>query len=226
MRVLIVEDERALAETLARGLREERHDVVVATNGVDGYELARRHPFDVVVLDVMLPGMSGLDVVRRLRRGSSTVPVLLLTARDAVRDIVAGLDSGADDYLTKPFSFEELLARLRAAARHRANDPDGRFRIGDLMLDPAAHRVTRDGVEIALSATEFRLLEFLIRRAGRTVTRQTLLEAVWGFDSEVEANTLERFVHLLRTKIGDAGSRRLLHTVRGVGYSIREQAEP
>ncbi len=225
MRVLIVEDEKAMAAVLAKGLSEEHHDVVVATNGVDGFELARRHAFDVVVLDVMLPAMSGLDVVRRLRRAGSNVPVLLLTARDGIRDIVTGLDCGADDYLTKPFSFEELLARLRTAARHRANDPDGCLRAGDLILDPAAHRVTRGNLEIALSATEFRLLEFFMRRAGRTVPRETIIEAVWGFDAEVEENTLERFIHLLRSKIGDTGDRKLLHTIRGVGYSLREGVE-
>ena len=214
-----------MADVLAKGLREEHHNVVVATDGADGFELARRHAFDVVVLDVMLPAMSGLDVLRRLRRTGSNVPVLLLTARDSVRDIVAGLDSGADDYLTKPFSFEELLARLRAAARHRANDPDGCLRAGDLVLDPAAHRVTRGQVQIELSATEFRLMEFLLRRAGRTVPRETIIEAVWGFGTEVEANTLERFIHLLRNKIGDVGERKLLHTVRGIGYSLRERAE-
>jgi len=213
-----VEDEREMAAALARGLREERHTVVVASDGMEGLDLAARHDFDVVLLDVLLPRMSGLDVARRLRGAGNTTPIVMLTARDSVRDIVTGLDCGADDYVTKPFSFEELLARLRSAARHRRGSTS-RLTVADLVLDPAVHAATRAGVRLALSATEFRLLEYLMRRAGQVVPRETLLEAIWGFE-DVEANTLEQFIHLLRAKVDCGSGSKLIRTVRGVGYSI------
>src|ERR1051326_196683 len=220
MRVLIVEDDAAMAGVLERGLREENHNVVVVHDGADALDTASRFDFDVVLLDAMIPRLDGFDVARRLRRVGNTTPIVMLTARDSVKDIVGGLECGADDYVTKPFSFEELLARLRNATRHRAASADTALRIGDLMLDPSSHRVTRADVDIALSATEFRLLEFLMRRAGRTVAREVLIEAVWGFESEVEANTLEAFIHLLRNKVDRDHDVKLIRTVRGAGYAI------
>lgn len=221
MRVLLVEDEERMAGIVARGLREETHSVVVARDGVEGVDLAAEHEFDVVLLDVMLPRLDGIEVVRRLRGSGNQTPIVMLTARDAVRDIVRGLDCGADDYVTKPFSFEELLARMRAAARHRPASRSTTITIADLTLDPAKRTVTRAGDTITLSATEFRLLEFLMRRAGRVIERGVIIEAVWGFDSEVEENTLEAFISLLRNKVDRAYGERLIRTVRGVGYGIR-----
>jgi DNA-binding response OmpR family regulator len=220
VRVLIVEDEEAMANVIARGLRDENHSVVVVHDGADALEVAARDDFDVMVLDVMIPRMTGLEVAKRLRRSGNTTPIVMLTARDAINDIVGGLDGGADDYLTKPFAFEELLARLRNASRRRGVNAENVLRVADLALDPASHRVARGDIEVSLSATEFRLLEFLMRRAGRTVRRESLIEAVWGFDSDASANTLDAFVHLLRTKIDHGHATRLLRTVRGVGYCI------
>jgi DNA-binding response OmpR family regulator len=220
MRVLIVEDDAAMASVLESGLREENHNVVVVHDGADALDTAARHDFDVMVLDAMIPRLSGFDVARRLRRAGNTTPIVMLTARDSVTDIVGGLECGADDYVTKPFSFEELLARLQNATRHRAAVADTTLRLADLVLDPSAHRVTRGGIEVGLSATEFRLLEYLMRRPGRTVARDVLIEAVWGFDSEVEPNTLEAFIHLLRNKIDRNHDVKLIRTVRGAGYAI------
>lgn len=221
MRVLLVEDEERMAGIVARGLREETHSVVVARDGVEGIDLAGEHEFDVVLLDVMLPRLDGIEVVRRLRGSGNHTPIVMLTARDAVHDIVRGLDCGADDYVTKPFSFQELLARMRAAARHRPASPSTAITAGDLVLDPAKRTVTRAGDSIELSATEFRLLEFLMRRAGRVIERGVIIEAVWGLGSEVEENTLEAFISFLRNKVDRPYAEQLIRTVRGVGYGIR-----
>jgi DNA-binding response OmpR family regulator len=225
MRVLIVEDDQRMAKVLKKGLEEEGCSVLIATAGREGYELALGHDLDAVVLDLMLPGMNGLEVAKRLREGGCQVPILMLTARDANRDIVAGLDCGADDYLTKPFSFEVLLARLRAVARRGSVPRPVRLKVSDLVLDPAAHEASRGGESIALTRTEFKLLQFLMRRAGRVVPRTTLIEAVWGFDTDIEDNTLDAFIRRLRAKIDTGGRPRLLHTVRGTGYSLKEGSE-
>lgn len=222
MHVLIVEDEKKMAELLKKGLEEENHTVSLAFDGRSALEHARMSEFDVVVLDVMLPEIDGLDVARRLRKSRSQTPILMLTARDAVPDIVKGLDAGADDYLTKPFSFEEFLARLRAVARRGVNPRPICLKVGDLVLDPAARRVTRGSEEIRLSPTEFRLLEFLMRRAGRAVARSAIIQSVWDFDQEVEENTLDAFIRLLRSKVDRNHARKLIHTVRGIGYTVRE----
>jgi DNA-binding response OmpR family regulator len=225
MRVLIVEDDQRMAKVLKKGLEEEGCSVLIATGGREGYDLALGHDLDAVVLDVMLPGMNGFEVAKRLREGGCQVPILMLTARDANRDIVAGLDCGADDYLTKPFSFEVLLARLRAVARRGSVPRPVRLKVSDLVLDPAAHEASRGGESIALTRTEFKLLQFLMRRAGRVVPRTTLIEAVWGFDTDIEDNTLDAFIRRLRAKIDTGGRPRLLHTVRGTGYSLKEGSE-
>jgi DNA-binding response OmpR family regulator len=203
MRVLIVEDERQMAEQLRKGL-------------------ARTVDHDLLILDWMLPKLDGRQVARRLRHARVDTRILMLTARDAPPDVVEGLDCGADDYLIKPFAFEVLLARLRALARRTPTTQLPVLRVLDLELDPAAHRVLRGTDEIKLSSKEFSLLHFLIRRAGQTVPRRTLIEAVWGYESSIESNTLDAFIHLLRAKIDAAPHGKLIHTVRGIGYCLRE----
>jgi len=225
MRVLVVEDDRAMAGLLEKGLAEENHVVSVAADGRAGLELAEAYKFDVIVLDWMLPKMDGLEVARRLRRDRNPTPILMLTARDSVPDIVKGLDVGADDYLTKPFSFSEFLARLRALGRRpSAAVPAPRLLVGELALDPNTRQVFRGKHEIRLTATEYKLLEFLMRRPGGVATRRAIVEAVWGLEAEVEENTLDAFVRLLRTKIDQGHKQKLIHTVRGYGYSVREDA--
>jgi len=226
MRILIVEDERQMAEVLRRGLREEGHAVDVARTGPDGLAMATSDGFDVIILDVMLPGLGGFDVARRLRGARIRTPILMLTARDTNADVVAGLDAGADDYLVKPFSFDVLLARLRAVARRGPTERGVVMTVGDLRLDTGAHEVWRGADRIDLTRTEFSLLEFLMRRPGSVVTRNALIEGVWGHDREIEDNTLDAFVRLLRQKVDAGGHRRLIHTVRGVGYAVREEPEP
>ena len=221
MRLLVVEDEPEMAELLRKGLEEENHRVVLATDGREALELARTYDFDAIVLDVMLPVMDGYAVTRSLRRSERRTPILMLTARDAVRDIAKGLDGGADDYLTKPFSFVELLARLRSIARRVTQESDNVLGVADLRLDPVARQVFRAGKPIHLTATEFRVLEFLVRRSGRVVSREAIAEAVWGFDEDIEPNTVEAFISLLRNKIDRNFRPKLLHTIRGFGYSIR-----
>jgi two-component system OmpR family response regulator len=222
VQILVVEDEERMAELLRRGLTEEGHHVVVARNGVQGLEIAQSSSFDVIVLDIMLPQVNGLVVARRLRESRNKTPVLMLTARDTTSDIVQGLDSGGDDYLTKPFSFDVLLARLRSISRRGPIERPPCLQVADLKLDPATRAVTRNGAAINLTPREYALLELLLRNTGRVVTRQSILEAVWGFDTEVSENTLEAFVRLLRMKIG-ADAPKLIHTVRGVGYCLKEQ---
>lgn len=225
MWILVVEDERRMAGLLRKGLEEEGHSVMVAYDGREGLEAARMRAFDAIILDLMLPGLDGYQVLRRLRELGNTTPILVLTARDAVPDIVRGLDLGADDYLTKPFAFSELLARLRTIARRAAPARPTKLQIGGLTLDPATREVYRDGQRVSLTPTEYRLLEFLMRRAGRVAPREEIIEAVWGAEREVESNTLDAFIRLLRTKIDNGYQAKLIHTVRGFGYSIREPEE-
>jgi DNA-binding response OmpR family regulator len=225
MRVLIIEDDRDMAALLEKGLREERHTASVARDGLAGLDLATNYQFDVVVLDWMLPGMDGLEVSRRLRRAGNATPILMLTARDAVPDIVKGLDAGTDDFLTKPFSFSELLARLRALSRRpKVLVSKKLFEVGDIALDVSAHRVFRGKDEIHLTPTEYRLLEFLMRRQGAAASRRSIVEAVWGLDAEVEDNTLDAFIRLLRSKVETGGKPRLIQTVRGFGYRLQEDS--
>jgi two-component system response regulator MprA len=225
MRLLLVEDDRKMAAVLRCGLEEEGYSVFVATDGRQGLEMAESCELDGIILDVMLPKMDGLEVARRLRRNDNQTPILMLTARDTVPDVVTGLDRGADDYLTKPFAFEVLLARLRAITRRGAHPRPVQLRLADLVLDPACHEVTRGGRKVALTRTEYRLLECLLRRAGTVIPRETLIADVWGFEGEVENNTLDAFIRLLRGKIDSGGRQRLLHTVRGIGYSLRLEGE-
>ncbi|HZR28506.1 MAG TPA: response regulator transcription factor [Terriglobales bacterium] len=222
MWILVVENETSMGELLRQGLEEQNHAVTLAKDGVEGFHAAKTSNFDAIVLDVMMPGMDGIEVARRLRADGQQTPIIMLTARDAAADIVKGLDAGADDYLTKPFSLKVLLARLRAISRRAAQPPQQNLHIDDLVVDPAAREVTRAGQKISLTATEFRVLEFLLRRAGRAVSRSAIIEAVWGFEEDVEPNTVDAFIKLLRDKIDAGSQRKLIHTVRGYGYILRE----
>lgn len=221
MQILVAEDDRRMAGLLQKTFSEEGHQVVVARDGRDAFEIALCTPFDVLVLDVMLPGMAGTTVARKLRDERNQTPILMLTARDSAADIVTGLDSGADDYLTKPFSINVLLARLRAVSRRGAIARPVCLEIADVRLDPASRRVTRGTDVLALTPREYRLLELLMRNPGRAISRDTILESVWGVGCEVTENTLEVFMRLLRTKV-DTQEPKLIHTVRGYGYMMRE----
>jgi DNA-binding response OmpR family regulator len=226
MHILIVEDDQRLARQLKKGLEEQGHAIDLAFDGLDGLELARQGSHDVLVLDVMLPRLDGFALVRRLRGQRIKSPMLMLTARDSPEDIVAGLDAGADDYLTKPFALKVLVARLRALSRRGAVEPKTHLKVGDLVLDPAEHTVKRSGAFIALTRTEFALLESLMRNHGRVVTRSRLIESVWGNEREIENNTLDVCMGHLRAKIEPSGAPKLLQTVRGVGYVVREDDLP
>ena len=226
MKLLVIEDEVRMVELLQKGLVEEGHTVVCARDGAEGLQLARDYEFDAILLDIMLPKLNGYDVAKQLRDEKVATPVVMLTARDSVPDLVKGLDSGADDYVTKPFAFEELLARLRAVKRRERVPQATKLRVADLVLDPSTRAVSRGGAEILLTRTEYNLLERLMYRAGKVVPRHTLIEAVWGFDRDIEENTLDAFVRLLRTKIDTTNQSKLIHTVRGVGYMIRAELQP
>jgi DNA-binding response OmpR family regulator len=221
MKLLIVEDEVRMADLLRKGLTEEGHTAICAADGAEGFNLARSYEFDVIILDVMMPKLTGYDVAKRLRAAKISTPILMLTARDSVPDIVRGLDGGADDYMTKPFSFDELVARLRAVKRRALAVRDTNLRVADLVLDPASREVLRGEERVSLTRTEYNLLERLMYRAGKVVSRDSLIESVWGFDRDIEENTLDAFMHLLRNKIDPPGRSKLIHTVRGVGYMIR-----
>jgi two-component system OmpR family response regulator len=223
MRVLVVEDELRMASLIRRGLVAEGLAADVASNGEDALWLAESHDYDAIVLDVMLPGITGFETCRRLRSNGVWAPVLMLTARDAVEDRVAGLDTGADDYLVKPFAFAELLARLRALARRDDSERPSVLEVGDLTLDPATRRVQRGGEEIPLSAKEFALLETFMRRPGEVLTRLHLLEHAWDFAYDARSNVVDVYIRHLRRKIDEPFDRRSLETVRGAGYRLRTE---
>jgi two-component system, OmpR family, response regulator len=222
MRVLVVDDEPKLTALIARALREEGHAADVAANGNDALWMAQAAPYDASVLDVMLPGVDGFEILRRLRAREVWTPVLMLTARDAIVDRVDGLDAGADDYLTKPFSFDELLARLRAIARRGAVERPTIVEVGDLRLDPAGRRAWRGSVELSLSAREFTILELFMRRPGQVLTRLQLLEGAWDMAFESRSNIVDVYIRYLREKIDRPFGLTSLETVRGVGYRLRE----
>jgi two-component system, OmpR family, response regulator len=220
MRVLVVEDEVKMAGLIRRGLVEEGYAADVASTGEDAIWMAQAHPYDAIVLDVMLPRLSGYETCRTLRNAGVWAPVLMLTARDAVEDRVAGLDVGADDYLTKPFSFAELLARLRAVARRGGVERPAELEVGDLRLDPAARRAWRGKVEIQLSPKEFALLETFMRRPGQVLSRLQLLEHAWDFAYENRSNVIDVYVRYLREKVDRPFGASSIETVRGVGYRL------
>jgi two-component system response regulator MprA len=223
MRILVVDDEPAVREALERALRLEGHDVLLAGDGVEALEALDTRPPDAVVLDVLMPRVDGLELCRRLRGRGDRTPVLMLTARDAVSDRVAGLDAGADDYLVKPFALEELLARVRALLRRALPGSDHQpLRFGDLELDPLSHEVRRGDRPIELTRTEFLLLDLFLRHPRQVLTRSVIFENVWGYDFGPRSNSLEVYMGYLRRKTEAGGEQRLLHTVRGVGYVLKE----
>ncbi len=222
-KILLVEDEEKLARVVELELQYEGYQVEKAFDGRTGLEKALNGGFDLVLLDIMLPQLSGMEVLRRLRKESG-VPVIMLTARDTVVDKVAGLDSGADDYVTKPFEIEELLARIRAALRKRQVREEGEtLRAGPLVMDPQRHEVTVKGTPVELTRREFDLLHYLLENKERVISRESLLDHVWGFDFVGETNAVDVYIRFLRTKIDEAFGIKLIHTVRGVGYVIREE---
>ena len=220
IQVLVVDDEPVLAELVSMALRYEGWDIVTAGDGAAAIELARDNPPDVVVLDVMLPDMSGLDVLRRLREVQPGLPLLLLTAKDSVEDRIAGLTAGGDDYVTKPFSIEEVVLRLRALLRRTGIASDAQLVVGDLVLDEDSHEVTRGGDPIMLTATEFELLRFMMRNAKRVLSKAQILDRVWSYDFGGRSNIVELYVSYLRKKI-DSGREPMIHTLRGAGYVLR-----
>ena len=223
-KILVVDDEPAVQHALARAFSLERYDVEVARGGGEALEVLADERFDAIVLDVTMPGVSGLEVCRRLRASGDRSPVLMLTARDGIDDRVAGLDAGADDYLVKPFALRELMARVRALLRRRASaDDDGSspLRFDDLSLDPVAHEVHRNGARLELTRTEFALLELFMRHPRQVLSRSTIFEHVWGYDFGAASNTLGVYMGYLRRKTEVGEEPRLLHTVRGIGYVLR-----
>jgi two-component system, OmpR family, response regulator MprA len=224
MRILVVDDDPSLRQALKRALRLEGYDVELASDGTEALDAIAADAPDLVVLDVAMPGLDGLEVSRQLRASGNRVPILMLTARDAVGDRVAGLDAGADDYVVKPFALEELFARVRALSR-RSGAPDQRARLqfADLTLDPATREVTRGGRKIELTRTEFLLLELFMLNPRQVLTRSTIFERVWGYDFGFSSNSLDVYIGYLRRKTEAGGAPRLIQTVRGVGYALREQ---
>ncbi len=221
-RILIVEDQKKLLQSLQRGLQVEGYEVVTAATGEDGYYRATTEPFDAIVLDLMLPGRSGLEVLRDLRAHGFAKLILILTARDAVDDRVAGLDGGADDYLVKPFAFAELRARLRALLRRDLSGRELFLRADDLEMDLLARRVVRGGLELDLTRREYELLEYLLRHKNTTVTRDMIARDVWKEGSGALTNTIDVYINLLRKKVEQPDKRQLIQTVRGVGYALRD----
>ena len=220
MRLLVVEDEKAMAAGLRAGLEAEGFAVDVAFDGIDGLWLAGEHTYDAIVLDLMLPGLDGHTVCRKLRTAHVWTPILVLTARDDERDEVGVLDTGADDYLTKPFSYAVLLARLRSLMRRGAAERPAVLQAGDLRLDPAAKRAWRGGLELALTARELAMLEFLLRRRGQAVSKRQILDHVWGDDFEGDPNIVEVYIRHLRNKLDRPFAREAIQTVRGTGYRV------
>jgi two-component system response regulator MprA len=220
-RILVIDDDRKITDVLRRGLTYQGYQVDVAAGGEEGLQLMLERGADLVVLDILMPGLDGLEVCRRLR-AAGDVPILMLTARDAIEDRVRGLETGADDYLVKPFAFAELLARLRALLRRRQAERPPVLRYADLELDVAAREARRRGRLINLTTTEYQLLELFLHHPRQVLTREQLLERVWGFDADVDTHVLEVYVGYLRQKLEAAGEPRLIQTVRGAGYALRE----
>ena len=224
MRILLVEDDVAIAQSLKEGLEDEAYAVDVVHDGDEGYRTATADDYDVIILDVMLPEMNGYEVCRALRKDGNQTPILMLTARDAERDIVEGLDVGADDYLAKPFSFEVLLARLRALLRRPNEKLEEVLRVGDLTLDPSLKKVTRAAQEISLTAKEYAVLEYLMRNAGKVLSKEQIISHVWDFDADVLPNNVELFIMFLRRKIDKPFDAKLIHTVPGFGYKLEDKS--
>ena len=223
MRILLIEDDIAISRLLKEGLEDESYAVDVAHDGSEGYRTAVADEYDVIILDIMLPGMNGYEVCRALRNDGNKTPILMLTARDAERDIVEGLDTGADDYLAKPFSFDVLLARIRALLRRANEKLEEILQVGDLKLDPSLKKVTRASQEINLTAKEYGVLEYLMRNKGKVLSKEQIISHVWDFDADVLPNNVELFIMFLRRKIDKPFKSKLIHTVSGFGYKLEEK---
>ena len=221
MRILIVEDEKSLAEVIKKGLQEEDYAVDVAYNGEDGLFMAENEPSDLIILDIMLPIVDGMTILKKIRKAGVRTPVLMLTAKDALTDKVSGLDSGADDYLTKPFLFEELLARIRALLRRNSEAKTSMIEIGDLVINMDSHEVKRRGRNISLSAKEYVLLEFLAMNKNKVLSRTVLTEHLYDYDFDLDSNVIDVFIHRIRNKIDKGFERKLIHTLRGSGYMLK-----
>jgi DNA-binding response OmpR family regulator len=222
-RVLVVEDEPNMAVVLESGLEDQNYSVTLARDGVQGFDLAKTEGFAAIILDVKLPLLDGYSVASLLRAQGIATPILMLTAMDSIENVISGLDAGAEDYMTKPFSFIELLARLRALVRRNRKQIQAQLHVGDLILDPSTREVTRAGADASLTKTEYLLLEVLMQNPGHVVLRQEIIRAVWGATDAIEPATLDFFVKALRSKIDRAPARKLIHTVRGFGYRISER---
>lgn len=221
MRILVIEDERKIASFIKRGLREEGYIVDIALDGDEGYRLTAENDYALIILDIMLPRRDGISLCRQLRQDGIESPVLMLTAKDSVQDKVRGLDSGADDYLTKPFAFEELLARIRALLR-KGVKRSARLQVGDLVLDTAAHTATRGGRGIVLTMKEYALLAYLMRNAGTVVTRTMIAENIWEIEFDTGTNIIDVYINYLRNKIDSGNEKKLIQTVRGRGYMLKD----
>ena len=223
MRILLIEDDIAISRLLKEGLEDESYAVDVARDGSEGYRTASADEYDVIILDIMLPEMDGYEVCRALRKDGNKTPILMLTARDAERDIVEGLNTGADDYLAKPFSFDVLLARIRALLRRPNEKLEEILQVGDLKLDPSLKKVTRASQEINLTAKEYGVLEYLMRNKGKVLSKEQIISHVWDFDADVLPNNVELFIMFLRRKIDKPFKSKLIHTVSGFGYKLEEK---
>jgi heavy metal response regulator len=223
MRILVVEDEKKVASFIKRGLEEESFSVDMAYDGEEGLYMAESNPYDLILMDLMLPKMDGLAVIKELRNKGNKTPVLCLTAKDTVEDIVSGLDSGSDDYLTKPFAFAELVARVRALLRRGVQDRGAEIRFADLRLDPVAHKVWRSNKEIELTAKEYALLEYFMRNPNQILTRTMIAEHVWDYTFDSFTNIIDVYVNYLRKKVDRDYDKKLIHTVRGIGYVMKEE---
>ena len=221
MRILLVEDERKLASLIERALKEACYAVDLVDNGIDALFLAESNPYDLIILDIMIPGKDGIVICRQLRKGQVDTPVLMLTARDDIEDKISGLDAGADDYLTKPFFFPELLARVRALLRRKKSDKSTRLKVADLELDQLARKVYRAGKEIEMTPTEYSLLEFLMLNVGHVVTRTMISEHVWNDDFDAYSNVINVYINNIRKKIDQGHKKELIHSQRGIGYIIK-----
>ena len=221
MRILVIEDEKKITDFIKRGLREEGYAADVAYDGEQGFFLAKTNTYDLILLDLMLPKMDGLSVCKKLRAEGVSTPIIMVTAKDTVKDKVVGLDSGADDYLTKPFAFEELLARMRAVLRKKDAKSVNKLQVDDLVLDLLTHKVTRAGKEITLTSKEYSLLEYLMRNAGSVVTRTMISEHVWDIDFDTFTNVIDVYIKYLRDKIDSDSKKKLIQTIRGRGYTLK-----